>query len=79
MCILKKLTKLVNFSAPILILKMEQDMPHFGHIMLYFKRGKNTTEMQKNICAVYGEDAVTDQTCQKWVTKFFGTLDILAK
>lgn len=31
--------------------------------MLYsFKKGKNSTEMQKMIHAVYGEDAVTDQT-----------------
>ena len=26
--------------------------------------------MQKKICAVYGEDAVTDRTCQKWFAKF---------
>ena len=36
----------------------------------YFKKGKNATEMQKKICAVYGEGAVTDQTCQKWFAKF---------
>ena len=26
--------------------------------------------MQKRICAVYGEGAVTDQMCQKWTGKF---------
>ena len=26
--------------------------------------------MQKQICAVYGEAAVTDQTCSKWLAKF---------
>ena len=26
--------------------------------------------MQKKICAVYGEGAVTDWTCQKWFAKF---------
>ena len=40
----------------------------------YFKKGKNTTEMRKKKtkqnCAVYGEGAVTDQTCQKWFVKF---------
>ena len=47
--------------------------------MLYhFKKGKNTTERQKN-CAVYGEGAVTDQTCQKRFAKFLGTTDILTK
>ena len=30
------------------------------YALLNFKKGKNTTEMQKKICAVYGEGAVTD-------------------
>ena len=39
--------------------------------MLYYsKKGKNTTETQKKICAVFGEGAVTDRTCQKWSAKF---------
>ena len=59
---------------------MEEDKQHFWHIMLYyFKKGKNTTEMQKKICAVYGESAVTDWTCQKWFAKISGTIAILAK
>ena len=38
----------------------------------YFKKGKNATEKQTNkkICTVYGEGAVTDETCQKWFMKF---------
>ena len=44
---------------------------HFQCIMLYyFKKGKNTTETYKKICAVYGEGSVTDGTCQKWFAKF---------
>ena len=39
-------------------------------MLYYFKKGKNTTAMQKKICAVYGEGAMTDQTCQKWFVKF---------
>ena len=40
-------------------------------MLYYFKKGKNTTETQKKICAVvYGESAVTDRTCQKWFVKF---------
>ena len=31
------------------------------------------------ICAVCGEGAMTDQTCQKWFVKFLGIIDILAK
>ena len=54
------------------MLKMGANIQHFRHIMIsYFKKDKNTTEMQnKKICAVYGEGAVTDQTCQKWFAKF---------
>ena len=44
---------------------------HFWHIVnYYFRKGKSTTAMQKNICAVYGDHAVTNQTCQKWFAKF---------
>ena len=39
---------------------------HFWHIILYyFKKGKNATEIQIKICAVYGEGAVTDWMYQK--------------
>ena len=49
---------------------MEENRQHFWYIMLYyFKKGKNTTETQK-FCAAYGEDAMTDQTCQKWFAEF---------
>ena len=36
----------------------------------YFKKGKNATEMQKMISAVYGEGAVTDRTRPKWFANF---------
>ena len=50
---------------------MGENMQHFQHIMLYyFKKGKNSTEMQKRICAVYREGAVADWTCQKGFVKF---------
>ena len=39
-------------------------------ILYYFKNSKSTTEMQKKICAVYGEYAMTDQMYQKWSVKF---------
>ena len=69
----------MNFCVAILILKVE-DGQHFWHIMLhYFKKGKNATEMQKKIYAVYGEGSVTDLMCQKWLAKFLGTTDILIK
>ena len=59
---------------------MEENMQCYQCIMLYFfKKGKNATERQKNICAVCGEGAKTGPTCQKWFAKFLGTIDILAK
>ena len=36
----------------------------------YFKEGKNATEMQEKICAVYGEGAGMYRMCQKWFVKF---------
>ena len=62
------------------MLKMEENMQHFWHIMLYyFKKGKNAIETQRKICTVYGEVAMTDRMCQKWFANFLGTIDILAK
>ena len=50
---------------------MEENKQHFRCIMLYyFKKGKNATETQKKIGAVYGEGGVTDRTWQKWFGKF---------
>ena len=46
----------MNFCVAILILKMKENKQHFWLMHYYFKKGKNTTEMQKKkICAVYGE------------------------
>ena len=66
----------MNFCEAILILKMEEDTQHFWCIMLYyFKKSKNATQTQKKICAVCGEGAVTDRTCQKWFETFRATND----
>ena len=48
-------------------------------MLYYFKKDKNATKMQKKICAVYGEGAVTERMCQKWFAKCLGTIDILTK
>ena len=45
-------------------------MQHFRCIMLYFKTGKNKTETQKKICAVYGEGALTDRTIKSGLRSF---------
>ena len=39
-------------------------------MLSYFKEGKNSTEMQNKICAVYGEGAVTAPVCQKRFARF---------
>ena len=50
---------------------MEANIQHIWHIMFYyFKKGKNTNETQKKICAVYEEGAVTDRTCKSGLRSF---------
>ena len=45
---LKELIKIGEFLCSILILKMEDNMLHFWHIMLYyFKKGKSATKTRK--------------------------------
>ena len=56
---------------------MEEVKQHFCHIMLYdFMKGKKSSwnakkkKKKKTICAVYGDGAVPEPTCQKWFVKF---------
>ena len=43
-----------------------EEKANFQYIILYyFKRDKNTAEVQKKICATYGEGAVTYRMYQK--------------
>ena len=49
-----------------------------AYYALLFQESYKHTEMQKKICAVHGEGAVTDGTFQKWFVKFCakdGSLD----
>ena len=44
---------------------------HFRHLMLYeFRKGSSVTIATKNICAVYGENALSSRTCRKWFQRF---------
>ena len=64
----KDLSKLVNFRVGILILKMEEKSNIFSILCFIISRKvKMQLKCKKNICAVYGEGAVTDQ---KWFAKF---------
>ena len=72
----------MNFCAAILILKMEEDIQHFWHIMLYyFKKGKSAIKMQKKKRILqYMEKVLWLIECvKKWFMKFLGTIHILAK
>ena len=40
------------------------------YALLFQKKVKIATEMQKKICALHGEGPVTDRTCQKCFAKF---------
>ena len=58
---LKKTYKIGEFLCSHFNIEGGRKYTTFWHIKLYyFKKGKNATEMQKKICAVYGEGAVTD-------------------
>ena len=72
--------KIGGFLCSHFIIEREKNKQHFWCIILYyFKKDKNTIKMQINVCAVYGEGAVTDQRCQKWFEEFLGAIEIFAK
>ena len=51
-------------------LNMEENKVHFRHLILFFyRKGENVTHAVNEICAVYGEGAVTDRTVRKWFTR----------
>jgi len=59
----------MNFCIAILILKKKSNI--LGIICCIISRKvKTTTEMQKKMCAVSGEGAVTDGMCEKQFAKF---------
>ena len=50
---------------------MEEKTNIFGILCFIISRKvKTQLKCRKKICAVYGEGAVTDQTCQTWFGKF---------
>ena len=62
---LKKVIKIGEFLCIHFNIEDGRKYTHFWHITLYyFKKCKN------EICAVYGEGAVTDRMCQKGFEKF---------
>jgi histone-lysine N-methyltransferase SETMAR len=50
---------------------MASDKMCFWYIKLYeFKKGVNAAKHSRNICNVFGTNAVTEGTCQFWFKKF---------
>lgn len=46
-------------------------------LQFYFDKGENATKARNKICAVYGEDALSISTAQKWFVQFrAGNLDV---
>ena len=44
---------------------------HFRYLLLFhFNEQENASEAARNICKVYGEEAITERTAQKWFQKF---------
>lgn len=47
------------------------DNEHFRHVMLfYFRKGKSAAEINRKLNSVYGENSVSERTCQKWFRRF---------
>ncbi|KAJ4438639.1 hypothetical protein ANN_14586 [Periplaneta americana] len=50
---------------------MEDKKGHYRHLMLfYYRKGKTASQTKIKICAVYGEDAVSNRVYQKWFSRF---------
>ncbi|KAK1137358.1 hypothetical protein K0M31_001870 [Melipona bicolor] len=50
---------------------MEKQDVHFRHILLYyFRKGKNASQAQKKLCAVYGDEALKERQCRNWFERF---------
>ena len=48
-----------------------EKLEHFRHILLFeFNRGTKAAEAARNICAVYGENAIGESTARKWFSRF---------
>ena len=48
-----------------------EKLEHFRHILLFdFSRGAKAAETARNICAVYGDNAIGESTERKWFSRF---------
>lgn len=50
---------------------MEENKVHIRHILLFcFRKGRNAAQTRREICDVYGAEAVTPRMCQFWFNRF---------
>ncbi|GFX83197.1 histone-lysine N-methyltransferase SETMAR [Trichonephila clavipes] len=50
---------------------MREEKVHLSPCMLFeFQKVNNAMETKENLWDVFGEEAITDRTCQKWLVKF---------
>lgn len=50
---------------------MEENKVHFRHILLFFyRKGLKAAEAEREICAVYGNNALSESVCRKWFARF---------
>ena len=57
---------------------MEDQNLHYRHILLfYLKKGKNASQALNKLCSVYGKDAISLRSYQRWFEKFWsGNLSV---
>ena len=48
-----------------------EKLQYFRHILLFeFNRREKAAEADRNICTVYGENAIGESTARKWFSRF---------
>ena len=48
-----------------------EKLEHFRHILCFeFNRGAKATEQARNICTMYGDNAIGESTARKWFSRF---------
>ena len=57
---------------------MEDQNLHYRHILLfYLKKGKNASQALNKVCSMYGKDAISLRSYQRWFEKFWsGNLSV---
>ncbi|KAG5309403.1 SETMR methyltransferase, partial [Acromyrmex insinuator] len=51
-------------------LKMNEISEEIRYVMLFYKKGKNAAQTCRQICEVYGADAVSERRTQEWFVRF---------